>query len=104
MGDIVSLVERAQEQTDEKEATRLQDRMFKGQLDLEDFLEQMQKIKKMGPLNQILEMIPGIGSQLRQAKAEISDKDMSRVEAIIRSMTPQERRRPEMIDRSRKRR
>ena len=104
MGDIVSLVERAQEQTDEKEATRLQERMFKGQLDLEDFLEQMQKIKKMGPLNQILEMIPGIGSQLRQAKAEISDKDMGRVEAIIRSMTPQERRRPELIDRSRKRR
>ena len=104
MGDILSLVERAQEQTDEKEATRLQERMFKGQLDLEDFLEQMQKIKKMGPLNQILEMIPGIGSQLRQAKAEISDKDMGQVEAIIRSMTPQERRRPDIIDRSRKRR
>ena len=104
MGDVMSLVERAQEQTDEKEAQRLQDRMFKGQFDLEDFLEQLQKIKKMGPLSQLLEMIPGVGSQLRQAKAEISDDDYKRVEAIIFSMTPRERRNPHIIDGSRKRR
>ena len=104
MGDIVSLVERAQELTDEDEAERLQDRMFAGRFDLEDFLEQLQKIKKMGPLNQLLEMIPGLGSQLRQAKAQISDDDYKHVEAIIRSMTPQERRRPEIIQFSRRKR
>ncbi len=98
MGDIVSLVERAQEQTDEKEAERLQDRMLKGQFDLEDFLEQLQKIKKMGPLSQLMEMIPGIGSQLRQAKQQISDDDYKSIEAIIRSMTPAERRHPELLN------
>ena len=97
MGDIVSLVERAQEQTDEAEAQRLQDRMFKGQFNLEDFLEQLQKIKKMGPLTQLLEMIPGLGSQLRQAKAQISDDDYKRIEAIIYSMTPEERRNPRVL-------
>jgi signal recognition particle subunit SRP54 len=104
MGDIVSLVERAQEQTDEKEAQRLQDRLMKGQFDLEDFLDQLQKIKKMGPLGQLLEMIPGVGSQLRQAKAEISDDDYKRLEGIIHSMTPAERRNPETIGGSRRRR
>jgi signal recognition particle subunit SRP54 len=104
MGDVLSLIERAQEQTDEQEAQRLQDRMFKGQFNLEDFLEQLQKIKKMGPLTQLLEMIPGLGSQLRQAKAQISDEDYKHVEAIIRSMTPEERRRPDIIGSRRKRR
>src|SRR5215212_4724345 len=98
MGDIVSLVERAQEHTDEKEAKRLQDRMFKGQFDLENFLDQLQKLRNMGPLNQLLEMIPGIGSQLRQAKAEISEDDYKSIEAIIRSMTPYERRHPEVLN------
>ncbi len=102
MGDVVSLVERAREQTDEKEAKRLQDRMFKGKFDLEDFLEQMQKIKKMGPLGQLMEMIPGIGQQLRQAKQEISDDDLKQVEAIIYSMTSDERRNPQIIGRSRR--
>ena len=102
MGDIVSLVERAQEHTDEKEAKRLQDRMFKGQFDLEDFLDQLQKLRNMGPLNQLLEMIPGIGSQLRQAKAEISDDDLKRIEGIIHSMTADERRNPHIIGRSRR--
>lgn len=104
MGDVLSLIERAQEQTDEKEASRLQDRMIKGHFNLEDFLEQLQKIKKMGPLTQLLDMIPGLGSQLRQAKAEISDDDYKQVEAIIRSMTREERRRPEIIGSRRKRR
>ncbi len=104
MGDVLSLIERAQEQTDEKEAERLQSRMIKGQFDLEDFLDQLQKIKKMGPLNQLMEMIPGIGQQMRQAKAHISDDDYKQVEAIIRGMTPWERRHPERIDHSRRRR
>lgn len=104
MGDVLSLIERAQEQTDEDEAARLQDRMMKGKFDLEDFLDQLQKIKKMGPLNQLLEMIPGVGQQLRQAKAQISDDDYKQVEAIIRGMTPWERRNPDRIDQRRRRR
>ena len=101
MGDILSLIERAQEATTEEDALDLQEKMLKGQFNLEDFLEQLQKIKQMGPLNQLLEMIPGLGAQLRQAKAEISDDDYKRVEAIIHSMTPDERRNPEVIGRRR---
>jgi signal recognition particle subunit SRP54 len=104
MGDVLSLIERAQEQTDEDEAERMQDRMLKGQFDLEDFLDQLQKVKKMGPLSQLIEMIPGIGQQLRQANAQISDDDYKQVEAIIRGMTPWERRHPEQISHSRRRR
>ncbi len=104
MGDVLSLIERAQEQTDEDEAERMQDRMLKGQFDLEDFLDQLQKVKKMGPLSQLIEMIPGIGQQLRQANAQISDDDYKQVEAIIRGMTPWERRHPEQITHSRRRR
>jgi signal recognition particle subunit SRP54 len=104
MGDIQSLVERAREQTDDEDAVKLQDKMIKGNFDLEDFLDQLQKIKKMGPLNQILEMIPGVGQQLKQAKAQISDDDYKQIEAIIQSMTPWERRNPERIDFSRRKR
>jgi signal recognition particle subunit SRP54 len=104
MGDVLSLIERAQEQTDEGEAQRLQDRMFKGQFNLQDFLEQLQKIKRMGPLTQLLDMIPGLGGQLRQAKAQISDDDYKHIEAIIFSMTPEERRRPELIGNRRRKR
>ena len=94
MGDILSLVERAQAATTEEEAVELQERMLKGNFNLEDFLEQLQKVKQMGPLSQLLEMIPGLGAQMRQAKAQISDDDYKRVEAIIYSMTPDERRNP----------
>jgi signal recognition particle subunit SRP54 len=104
MGDVLSLIERASEQTSEEDAKDLQARLTKGQFNLEDFLDQIQKIKKMGPLNQLLEMIPGMGAQLRQAKAQISDDDYKRIEAIIYSMTPEERRRPQIIDGRRRRR
>ncbi len=104
MGDVLSLIERAQEQTTQEEAQHLQDRLFKGQFNLEDFLDQLQKIKKMGPLTQLLEMIPGLGSQLRQARAQISDDDYKHIEAIIYSMTPEERQHPHIIDHSRRRR
>ncbi|MEJ7838611.1 MAG: signal recognition particle protein [Thermomicrobiales bacterium] len=104
MGDVLSLIERAQEQTDDDEAARMQERMMKGKFDLEDFLDQLQKIKKMGPLNQLLEMIPGIGQQMRQAKAQISDDDYKQIEAIIRGMTPWERRHPDRIEHARRRR
>jgi signal recognition particle subunit SRP54 len=101
MGDILSLIERAQETTTEDDAVELQERMLKGQFNLEDFLEQLQKVKQMGPLSQLLEMIPGLGAQMRQAKAQISDDDYKRVEAIIYSMTPDERRNPDVIGRRR---
>lgn len=104
MGDMLSLIERAQEQTTEEDARDLQARLTKGQFNLEDFLDQIQKIKKMGPLSSLLEMIPGMGQQLRQAKAQISDDDYKRIEAIIYSMTPEERRRPQIIDGRRRRR
>ena len=102
MGDVLSLIERAQEtMTDEENPEELQERMLKGQFTLEDFLDQLQKIKKMGPLNQLLEMIPGLGAQLRQAKAQISDDDYKHIEAIIYSMTPEERRTPDIIGKRR---
>jgi signal recognition particle subunit SRP54 len=104
MGDVLSLIERAQEQTTEEDAMKLQDRMVRGKFNLEDFLDQLQKVKKMGPLNQLLELIPGMGAQLRQAKAQISDDDYKQIEAIIRSMTPAERRNPHIIDGRRRRR
>ncbi len=104
MGDVISLIERAQEQTTEEDALKLQDRMARGKFNLEDFLDQLQKVKKMGPLNQLLELIPGMGSQLRQAKAQISDDDYKQIEAIIQSMTPTERRNPHIIDGRRRRR
>ena len=103
MGDVLSLIERAQETTTEEDAVELQERMLKGQFNLEDFLEQLQKVKQMGPLSQLLEMIPGLGAQIRQAKAQISDDDYKRVEAIIYSMTPDERRNPDVIGRRRRR-
>ena len=102
MGDVVSLVERAQELTTEQDAERLQDRMMRGQFNLEDFLDQLQKIKQMGPLSQLMEMIPGLGAQMRQARAEISDDDYKKVEAIIYSMTPEERKRPDLLRSSRR--
>ncbi|MGD9715114.1 MAG: signal recognition particle protein, partial [Thermomicrobiales bacterium] len=104
MGDVISLIERAHEQTTEEDALRLQDRMVKGKFNLEDFLDQLQKVKKMGPLSQLLELIPGMGTQLRQAKAQVSDDDYKQIEAIIRSMTPVERRNPHIIDGRRRRR
>lgn len=104
MGDVISLIERAQEQTTEEDAEKLQERMMKGQFDLEDFLNQLQSIKKMGPLSQLLDMIPGIGQQMRASKTEISDDAYKGMEAIIYSMTPWERRNPEKISHSRRRR
>ncbi len=104
MGDVQTLMERAKEQTTEEEAERLSKRMMKGSFDLSDFLEQIQKIKNMGPLGDLLNMIPGMGGQLRQVQDQISDDATKSVEAIIQSMTPYERRRPDSISSSRRRR
>ena len=102
MGDIVTLVEKAQEQFDEKESQRLEEKMRKSQLTLEDFLEQLRQVKKMGSLDQLIGMIPGMNRI--PAGAQIDDRMLVRVEAIIQSMTREERARPSVINGSRRRR
>ena len=101
MGDVLSLIDKAQEAFDEKEAKVLEEKLTKGQMDLEDFLNQLQQIKKMGPLENVIKMLPGIGSKL-PGDISIDEKQLARPEAIIRSMTPKERKKPEIINASRK--
>lgn len=102
MGDIVSLVEKAQATVDAESALKMQEKLLKAQFDLEDFLQQMTQIKKMGPLESVLGMIPGVGKQLKGMK--IDEREIERTTAMIKSMTPHERRNPRLIDGSRKRR
>ena len=102
MGDIVSLVERAQEQFDEEEARKLQRKIQKNQFDFEDFLHQIRQIKKMGNLKDLASMIPGVGTALKDV--DIDDNAFKGIEAIIRSMTPKERHHPELLNQSRRRR
>ncbi|ADU97260.1 signal recognition particle protein [Thermovibrio ammonificans] len=106
MGDIVSLVEKAQEVIDEKEALSMQEKLLSGEFTLEDFRKQLQMIQRLGPLQQVIRMIPGLGSQkiLKQLEEVIDDKKLKRIEAIINSMTPEERRNHAIINASRKRR
>ncbi|RYM31501.1 signal recognition particle protein [Brumimicrobium glaciale] len=102
MGDVVSLVERAQEQYDEKEAQRLQKKIKKNQFDFNDFLSQLQQVKKMGNVKDLMGMIPGMGKAMKGV--EIEDDAFKHIEAIIYSMSPIERERPEIIDTNRKKR
>ncbi|MDO4948966.1 MAG: signal recognition particle protein [Bacteroidales bacterium] len=102
MGDIVSLVERAQEQYDEEEAKRLQRKIQKNQFDFNDFLKQIQQIKKMGDIKDLAAMIPGVGKALKNV--DIDDNAFKSIEAIIYSMTPAERERPELLNTSRRQR
>jgi signal recognition particle subunit SRP54 len=102
MGDMLTLIERAESVFDEREAEKTAKKMQKGEFTLEDFLGQFQTIRSMGPLRDILAMLPGSGSLLREV--DIDDRDLKRVEAIIQSMTPEERRNPKIIGGSRKRR
>jgi signal recognition particle subunit SRP54 len=104
MGDIVSLVEKAQESMDQEEAEAAAARLTKGQFTLEDFVSQLRQVKKMGPLENVLGMLPGAGKLKDMAGAMPSEQDMSHLEAIILSMTLEERRHPEIIDGRRKRR
>ncbi len=104
MGDVLTLVERAQETFDEKQAEQLAQKLRKNAFTLDDFLEQMQQLKKMGPLGSIMEMIPGMGGAAKQAQQAVDNGDLKRVEAIIRSMTGQERREPGVLNASRRRR
>jgi signal recognition particle subunit SRP54 len=102
MGDITSLVEKAQEQYDEKEAARLEKKIRKNQFDFEDFKTQLQQIKKMGNLKDLMGMIPGIGKQMKDI--DINDDAFKGIEAMINSMTLEERRNPDIINPSRKQR
>ncbi|MDH3891299.1 MAG: signal recognition particle protein [candidate division Zixibacteria bacterium] len=102
MGDIVSLVEKAEETIDVEKAEKMQKKLLKAQFDFEDFLDQMQQLKKMGPLESIMGMIPGVGKALKNVK--VDEGAMERMVAIIKSMTIEERRHPNVIDGSRKKR
>jgi signal recognition particle subunit SRP54 len=102
MGDVVSLVEKAQETIDQERAAKLEKRLLKQDFNLEDFFDQLQQIKKMGPLDQLLGMIPGVNAQMRSAT--VDDRSFVSIEAIINSMTVQERRNPKILNGSRRRR
>ena len=102
MGDVVSLVERAQEQFDEEEAKKLQRKLARNQFDFNDFLTQIQQIKKMGNIKDLMGMIPGVGKQIKDL--DIDDNAFKSVEAIIQSMTPKERTNPDIINTPRKER
>lgn len=104
MGDVLTLVERAQQELDQDEAERAGQRMMDGKFDLEDFLAQMQQIKKLGSIGSIMQMIPGLGQMTKDVDMSTAEKDLARIEAMIRSMTPKERRNPKILKASRKRR
>ena len=100
MGDMLTLIEKAEEAYDRDEAEQAASKLMEGRFTLEDFLSQMQQLKKMGPLQNLLGLMPGMPKEVRQAK--IDDSHVARIEAIIRSMTPTERERPELIEGSRR--
>ena len=102
MGDIVSLVERAQEQFDEKQARELEKKIRKNQFDFNDFMSQIQQIKKMGNIKDLAAMIPGVGKAIKDV--DIDDNAFKNIEAIINSMTPKERTNPEILNQSRRNR
>ncbi|MEW6509690.1 MAG: signal recognition particle protein [Bacteroidota bacterium] len=102
MGDIVTLVEQVQERVDQEKAVRLEEKLRKSQFTLEDFLDQLREVRKMGPLNQVLGMLPGM--HRLPSDAQVDEKVLVRIEAIIQSMTPEERRRPAIINGSRRKR
>ncbi len=102
MGDVLTLVERAQEHVDDKEALKLAEKLRKEEFTLEDFLTQLEQLKKMGPLEDLLKMIPGVGKQLKNVS--VDDNALVRIQAMIQSMTPEERRSPQLINGSRRKR
>ena len=104
MGDVLTLIEKAQENVDEDQAKEMERKFRQATFDLDDFLTQIQSVKKMGSLSQIMEMIPGMGQMSKRMPTDIDDNQIKKVEAIIRSMTPYERHHPELIKGSRRRR
>lgn len=104
MGDVLTLIEKAQTTLDQEQAMGMAQKLVKGEFDLEDFLQQLQQIKKLGPLSQLLDMIPGLSQAAKGIAPEVTDKQMKIIEAIINSMTREERRNPRIVNASRKRR
>ena len=105
MGDVLTLIERAQEAVDEQKAKEMERKFRQASFDLNDFLDQLQSVKKMGSLDQIMEMIPGMGNNARKMMSgDLDETKLKRIEAIIHSMTPDERQRPDIINGSRRRR
>ncbi|MDD2430835.1 MAG: signal recognition particle protein [Firmicutes bacterium] len=104
MGDLGTILEKAQKAIDEKDAQQMMDKLTTDDFNLEDFYNQMQQMKKMGPLNQLLEMVPGMNKQLKGQDLSGAEDEMKKIEAMINSMTNKERRQPDIIDASRKKR
>ena len=104
MGDVVSLVEKAAEAVNEEDAKRMEEKMRKGTFTLEDFLDQMRQMKKMGPLDNLMKMMPGGAEALKQVDVGKQEKELARMEAMICGMTPKERRSPQILNASRRRR
>jgi signal recognition particle subunit SRP54 len=96
MGDVLSFIEKAEKATDEDEASELERKLRRNEFTLDDFLAQLSKIRKMGSLTSLLGMIPGLAGH-KLSKMDVDEREFDRIEAIIRSMTPMERRRPELI-------
>jgi signal recognition particle subunit SRP54 len=103
MGDVLTLIERAEAAIEDEEKDELERRMMQGEFSFDDFLKSYKMIRRMGPLQGVLKMIPGMGKQL-EGLDQVNDKELARVEAIILSMTPHERRVPHVIDGSRRKR
>ena len=104
MGDVMTLIEKAQTEMDQVEAQKAGERLMKGEFTLEDFMKQMQQIRKLGPIGQLLEMIPGMNKMAKDVDLSNAEGDLKRIEAIIQSMTPKERNNPKILKASRKRR
>jgi signal recognition particle subunit SRP54 len=104
MGDVMTLIERAQDELDQDEAQRAGQKLLEGDFNLDDFLKQMQQIKKLGPIGKLMEMIPGMNQAMKDVDMSNAEQDMQRIEAVIQSMTSYERRNPKIIKASRKRR
>ncbi len=104
MGDVLTLIERAEAAFDQEEAQRAAEKLLRAEFDLEDFRQQLQQLKKMGPLSQLLELIPGFQQIGKEIAPEVTDQELKKIEAIINSMTPEERRNPRIINASRRRR
>jgi len=104
MGDVLTIIEKAQETFDLEQAKKLEEKLRKQEFTLDDFMRQLQDVRKMGPLDQLLGMIPGVARSKALKDVRVDEKQFSKIEAIIRSMTPSERKNPSSIDGSRKRR
>jgi len=104
MGDVLSLIEKAQDNFNEEKAKELEKKIRQQQFTLEDFLDQLQQMKSMGPMEDIISMLPGVGNAKQLKNLQVDEKELVRTEAIIQSMTDEERRKPEIINGSRKKR